>query len=191
MILMSKVSKVIIGFTGKKSSGKSTAATHLCKELGFVKHAFAEPIKVMIFHFIKSFGYSDVDADQYIRFDKETVIPKIGVSARHCMQTLGTEWGRDCVHPDAWILACKTELERSTAPLIVFDDVRFENEAALIRELGGFIIHIERGTWHPEDIHLSESGIFDQPGDVMIFNDDSLPEFLTEVSARVIWRLAH
>ena len=184
------MNKLIIGFAGKKGCGKTAAATHLCATRGFVRHSFAEPIKVMTFHFIKSFGLSDVDADQFIRFDKEVVIPKIGVSARHLMQTLGTEWGRDCVHPDVWVMACEDELMRSSAPLVVFDDVRFENEATLIRDLGGFIIHIERGTWSPVDAHLSESGLVDQPEDFMIFNDDSLAEFLGQVDAKVTWRLA-
>ena len=137
------------------------------------------------------FGFSDVDADQFIRFDKEGCIPGIGASARHLMQTLGTEWGRDCVHPDVWVTACKTELARSTAKLVVFDDVRFENEAALIRELGGFIIHIERGTWSPIDSHSSELGLVDMPEDSMIFNDESVSEFLEHVDAKVDWRLAH
>ena len=69
------------------------------------------------------------------------------VTPRRMMQTLGTEWGRDLIHPDLWVLALRRELETHLTRRrlnAVVTDVRFENEASMIRELGGVIIHVRR-----------------------------------------------
>ena len=176
------MTRIIIGFAGKKSSGKSTAATHLCQKLGFVKHSFADPIRAMAFQFIKSFGYSDQDTDHYIRVGKEVPIPLIGRTARMIMQTLGTEWGRYHVRDDVWIRAEQFKLIHTRDQRIVFDDIRFENEAELIRDKGGIIIHIDRDDLVDPDHHASERGIINHDDDLFIDNDaDDVKDFLFDL----------
>jgi hypothetical protein len=63
---------------------------------------------------------------------------------------------------------------------IVFDDVRFENEAAMIRDMGGLIIHIDRGELVAAE-HVSELGIDDHDDDAFIDNDYSIDDFLVDV----------
>jgi hypothetical protein len=70
------------------------------------------------------------------------------------MQSLGTEWGRNTVQPDFWVNIAQGKLERllgdrrvaSDTPqiLAVYDDVRFQNEADMIRSYGGLIIDVQR-----------------------------------------------
>lgn len=97
------------------------------------------------------------------------------------MQTLGTEWGRVQINNDLWVMAARKSLERCEDNLIVFDDVRFENEASMIRELGGLIIHIDRGDLVTDE-HASEQGIADHPDDAFVDNDHTLDDFLLDVS---------
>jgi hypothetical protein len=54
----------------------------------------------------------------------------VGQSWRFLLQRVGTEVGRSC-HPDLWVqLAIRSQKEwAGKINLIVFDDVRFENEA--------------------------------------------------------------
>lgn len=180
------MTKVIIGFTGKKESGKTTAAGHLCKNMGFVRHSFADPIKTMTFHFIKSFGYSDADADHYIRGGKEVPIPLIGRTARMIMQTLATEWGRNLVRDDVWVKVERFKLLKTLDQRIVYDDIRFENEAELIREKGGVIIHIDRGDLVETDHHASERGIKEADGDLFIDNDSDVDDFIHDLDLLVV-----
>lgn len=174
------MSKTIIGLAGPKQSGKTSAALKLEKS-GFVRHSFATPLKNMTRSLLMDFGYSFDQVDLYLNSCKELVLPEIGRTTRLLMQTLGTEWGRVQINNDLWVMAARKSLERCEDNLIVFDDVRFENEASMIRELGGLIIHIDRGDLVTDE-HASEQGIADHPDDAFVDNDHTLDDFLLDVS---------
>ncbi len=78
-------------------------------------------------------------------------------------------------------------LVTETAEYLVFDDVRFENEAALIRSLVGLVIHINREGLGFNDGHPSESGIQIHTDDVLINNDYAVVDLLRDVYAVVDW----
>lgn len=63
-------------------------------------------------------------------------------SPRVALQQLGTEWGR-ALWQDVWTEACRREVETSGAARVVLSDVRFPNEAALVRQLGGRVVWID------------------------------------------------
>jgi hypothetical protein len=69
-----------------------------------------------------------------------------GKSARHAMQTLGCEWGRDCIDTNFWVRAWEAVLdaECDTDHVIVADDVRFETEAEAIEKRGGLLLCVVR-----------------------------------------------
>ncbi len=115
--------KIIIGLAGRKASGKTTAAKHLVAELGFTRLSFADPIRNMIGDFLLDMGYGVDYVDSLLTNQKEQVLAPIGVSPRDLMQTLGTEWGRDCVTNDVWTHLARRRLNRMDETLIVFDDV--------------------------------------------------------------------
>ena len=75
-------------------------------------------------------------------------------------QTLGTERGRDLIAPDLWLAAWDREARRRLAegaPAIVNDSLRFENEAAAIRGLGGVVIRLDGRRDPRVEAHVSEA----------------------------------
>jgi hypothetical protein len=138
-----------IAFTGLAQAGKTTCADHLVREFGFGKFSFATPLKRMLAALTPETGK---DATPYVL---------CGKTLRHAMQTLGTEWGRNLIGDDIWLRAARVQIQTmqaARAPGITADDVRFSNEAELIREMGGIVIELVRpGLTRME--HVSEAGI--------------------------------
>ncbi len=141
---------MLIGVTGKAGVGKSTTAQVLVRDHGFVCVPFAGPLKKML----SALGLSD--AELYGDM-KEVVNQFFGQTPRHMMQTLGTDWGREMIHPAIWLKAW--ELEASKHEKVIVDDVRFMNEVDLIKSLNGMVIRLDRNIAHnPETAkHASES----------------------------------
>lgn len=159
----------IIGIAGAAQSGKDTVANFLLTEIGGYRYAFANPIRRMLV----ALGI-DMD-DPYWQARKEVTIPVLGVSPRRLMQTLGTEWGRQLINNDIWLLMAQRRLMQNGAGMII-SDVRFENEAAWVRECGGLIIHVHRGDKATVEAHESEAGIAVAPKDCQLFNNGTLEE---------------
>jgi hypothetical protein len=164
---------LIIGLTGKKGCGKSTAAKSITPTQNFdviVSESFARPLKAMVGSLLYEFEIDTISAS-----DKDALLPDIGCNLRHLYQTLGTEWGRTFIDPDLWINSMVVRLRpfySHTSALIVIDDVRFENEADYIRRKGGVIVHIERTGLISNDDHASENGITFQDGDIKLVNSN-------------------
>jgi hypothetical protein len=101
----------IWGLCGLAGSGKDTAADFLVKNNGFVKVAFADPLKRIckdVFEFSDEqlWGSSEkrnAPDERYLR----TVTDEKGyqfsepLTPRFALQQLGTEWGRNC-YPNIW-----------------------------------------------------------------------------------------
>jgi len=149
----------LVAFTGPAGSGKSTAADTLC-EAGWVRVKMAGTLKDMAACFLRAAGVEDVQAclDGAM---KETPLPQIGGrTPRHVMQTLGSEWGRDQIAASIWVDLARAECLRLMAAghRVVIDDVRFENEAQMVRELGGAVVGVSGRAAHV-GAHASEAGI--------------------------------
>lgn len=152
-----QTTKRIIGLAGPKGVGKSTFATQKlfdeyragCTSAEIM--SFADPLKQMLAQIVP-WKYMD---------DKESIIPHLGKSARFCLQTLGTEWGRNSISQTIWIDITKQKITEARKSLIIIDDVRFDNEAKMIREMGGEIWRLSRVGVLKSIEHVSESGISD------------------------------
>lgn len=154
----------VVAFTGVAGSGKSTATRYLVEQRGYTLVKFAGPLKDMM----RAIGLSE---DQIEGDLKETPCEWLqGRTPRHAMQTLGTQWGRDCIGPSFWIDLWRRRVEQvfAEAGCVVTDDCRFPNEAQAIRRLGGDIFKIE-GRGGIAGNHESERGCGDQ--DLVIAND--------------------
>jgi dephospho-CoA kinase len=153
---------MIIGIAGKAGAGKNTAAEYISSKLEHHHVAsFAEPIKQML-----RMGLQ-LTWDQTHGHQKEMIDPRYGVSTRSMMQTLATEWGRDMIHTDLWLIIAQQSKDNRR----IFSDVRFENEAAWIRE-NGFIIHLSRNIGNKMN-HASEKGISVDAKDFYVMNNDT------------------
>lgn len=141
----------LIGLTGMARSGKDTAALYLRDEKKFKTYAFAEPIKeackVM-------FNWTDDHVNGAL---KELIDHHYGVSPRYAMQTLGTEWGRETMNPNIWLKRAQCEIDDNE--LLVITDIRFNNEARLIRNNGGIVINVIRDDRPDVKAHSSENGV--------------------------------
>lgn len=171
----------IIALTGAAGSGKSTAA-EILEERGFVRIKFAEPLKKMLAALYSTVGLSPDDIYERIEGEmKERVDPHLLMrTPRLAMQTLGTEWGRDCIGEDLWtdLWSFRVDRARERGFSVVVDDCRFPNEAATVRGLGGTIIKMV-GRGGIPGTHASEQGI---DGDITFDNTGSrgaLRSFLT------------
>ena len=168
----------LVGFTGAAGSGKDTAAVPLLSN-GYRRLSFADPLKAGL---RAMFGLTREHTDGELKgFDVEPY----GVSTRRMMQTLGTEWGRDLIHPDVWLLRAEETIKEWQAagplPGVVVTDVRFENEANWLRRQGGVLIHVRRsgaGTV----AHASEAGVAPAEGDFTVNNDGSIAELHEHVA---------
>ncbi len=161
---------MLIGIAGKKRSGKDTVARML-KSHGFVPSSFAAPLRSFVAGLI---GATHEELDR----EKETPLAFLdGATPRHMMQTLGTEWGRQMIHPELWT-RCWLQRHRRYIDAgidLVVSDVRFENEADIIRAQGGFIIELQRpGLPFDRDIHISELGLPAHLIDGTIHNDSDM-----------------
>jgi hypothetical protein len=158
-------------------SGKSTVASFLT-EHGFHTVPFAGPLKRMLRTFLLQLGYGPEGIDHYLTTGKEDILPGIACSPRHLMRTLGTEWGRSCVHPSVWLLCWQSTATRylqSGTPIVV-DDVRFPNEADLIRSLGGQLWRIDRPSAERNTEHASEGSLDTYAFDHVLSNDSTLTD---------------
>lgn len=159
----------VIGIHGLARTGKDTVANFILAHRGGYLYSFADPIRAMLMPI-------GIDMnDPYWQARKEEVIPALGVSPRRMMQTLGTEWGRELINPDLWLILAKQRLLNYGAGMVIAD-VRFENEAAWVRNQGGRVIHVIRKLAVPVAAHVSEAGVVAdlEKGDVILHNEGSL-----------------
>ena len=151
-----RTTREIIGLAGPKGVGKSTYASQMVFEI--YKSPNSYPVKIMSFASPLKEMLGCIVHKDYIQ-DKEKEIPHLGVSARHCLQTLGTEWGRN-LNQDIWVNIAKHRIEQEKPnTTIIIDDVRFDNEARMIKELGGTVWELQRSGIGGADKHISEAGI--------------------------------
>lgn len=170
-----------IALAGRAGSGKDAVATLLVDiielEGCFVtRERFAEPIKDMI-----ESGLG-IDCTNVRRGEKETPVEWIGKSRRELMQTLGTEWGRNLVHPDIWVRALEQRLRFAwDDDWVVIPDCRFRNEVEWIQRRDGQIWWVERDGVAPVRAHSSEQDIGPQDCTRTIANLGTLEELAVTV----------
>jgi hypothetical protein len=160
----------LVAITGRRKSGKSMVSHYLQSTFGYSVRSFAGPLKRMLM----SIG---VPYESLYGTDeqKSQIIPLFGVSGRYMMQTAGTEWGRNLIHPEIWVRSFFSE----TLPhYTVIDDLRFANELYEVRRHFGTIIGLRpwSGNEHTVDSHESEAGIDQLEVDAWVPNNGTLGE---------------
>lgn len=168
-----------IGFVMR--TGKDTAATALCRDLGFRRVGFADRLKDLA-----------LAADPLITSATRTVNVSIGhgrlawlvkglgweaakddvPEVRLFLQRLGVG-ARQVFGDDFWVEAAFQGIRPEDH--IVFPDVRFPNEAEAIRSRGGKVIRIDR-PGHRAGGHESETALCDYEFDALVPNTGSVQE---------------
>lgn len=144
-----------------------------------------------------------IDGENFMTF--EPTIEEIEMTPRLLMQLLGTECGRNIIHPDLWVLS----LFRKYQPIYVGEwnegdepefnfpdkykypnwcitDVRFPNEVKRIQSKGGIVIRLERHNDNPSD-HYSETALDNFNGfDYIIDNNGTIEELFEKVKEILI-----
>ena len=171
--------KIIGLYSPAPQSGKSTVAAHL-KQQGYAVVPFAQTLKLMLIPMLESRGYDEHGANYLVHQAKQVVVGDAGVSVRHMLQTLGTEWGRQCIHPEIWTRCWKGRASRFDA--VVADDVRFPNEAKMIKLLGGEMWRIDRPDVANAFDHASEGSLNSyREFDRYITNDGTIEDLISKL----------
>lgn len=174
---------ILIGIAGPAQSGKSTLAGEFRRLVEFRGQKYREqPFAWSLKRMLTSIGVdvSDLSKNAPVPFLDGRITPRI------MMQTLGTEWGRSLL-PDLWLRVWQHELDDS-AHVVTVPDVRFDNEAELIRSLGGTIVHVTRkptADMLAVPAHASEAGITRAKGDIIFRNDRGI-EKMAALAANIL-----
>ena len=180
---------LLIGLHGKAGSGKDSLGKLLTLTLDkSVRTAFADPVKTaagVIFDVHQETAHSPEFKEWYSSY--------WGLTGRQMLQLLGTEAIRGTFGPDFWVKRWRLVAERFlySGYSVIVTDVRFENEALAIRELGGTIVHVIRPNWQAldgsEGAHASEAGIQMQLWDYAVTNDGTLEDLGHKAEMLLKW----
>lgn len=176
---------MIIGFTGKKRAGKDTAAAILIQK-GWKQVSFAYPLKEMLIALdpivTADGGRLSEILRSYTLDQSKDVFPEV----RRLLQRLGTECGRDIIGeylPNPWPEIAKVKIYdyQSKGYNVAVTDVRFDDEASLIRSEGGIIIEIVGKDDPSDDWHISESGVDEALIDYTLVNESTIKNLYSAV----------
>lgn len=196
----------LIGITGVAGAGKDTLADYLVRQYGYTKYSLADPIKRLL---NDRFGWTMGNwQDRQWKEDAAVMVGRyissgemdedMTLSPRQLAQWLGTEVGRYLAGEDVWVHkmvdawnALDREItyyrdEAQTPPrqqIMVVPDVRFDNEARAIGNLGGIVIRVTRQDAKPVEQHASEFGVDNRYVHCMVENFGSVQDYLARAEA--------
>lgn len=158
----------ILGITGQKQSGKDTAADFVenaARGWEVVRIGFADALKEEV---CKA---CNIELD-FLEANKDKF--------RTLLQWWGTDFRRNMYGQDYWLKQWMARAVASRAHLVIVPDVRFKNEAELLRQFGAKIFRVVRYGL-PDDQHQSETELNTLEVDEVITNNDSLEAFCSIV----------
>jgi len=175
---------MLIAFSGKKQTGKDTAADILAENspaLHFQRLNFAdavyEELAIALWPGCKHDKSCLIERVRFMKDNKDNF--------RLLLQGWGTDYRRKMFGSMYWIDIYKRRLAAIPNDYVVLTtDVRFLNEAECIYQLGGVLIRMERVTWH-DDIHQSEVELDDYPFEFVIQNNGTKEDLLKELKQTI------
>lgn len=177
-------------------SGKTTVADIISRQHPdrlVLRPSFAGPLRNMLRGLLVEAGYKHAEAVDALTCYKHLPLELLSgaPTPRELLRTLGTEWGRQLVHPNIWVGIMDRKIQAAGPDdVVIIDDVRFPDEFALIRRLGGTVAAIRRKT--AEDLlsleqrrHVSDMAPDMTSVGVLIKNDQGLQELEQQVVSLV------
>jgi hypothetical protein len=172
----------IIGLTGYAQSGKDTFASILVEKYGYSRIAFADKIRDFLYGINPMVACSPTgylqDLVNLVGWDKAKQEPQV----RRLLQDLGIS-ARDLISEDIWVTAALSSVSKDQR--VVITDVRFENEAAIIKSMGGQLWRVKRSGVGPVNDHVSESEMDGYKVDQIFVNNGTLEELQALITTRM------
>lgn len=148
--------KCDVGFMGLAGSGKDTAAKALTAH-GWVRTGFADELKKLAW----TLGWNGMKDEKGRRF-----LQDLGMAVRG-------------YNENYWVNYLAARLFSNET--YVFTDVRFPNEAKLIKDRGGILIRIIMPLVTASDTHISESAHTAITPDHIVMNDGTIEELHAKI----------
>lgn len=183
-------SRIVIGLAGYAQVGKDTIGQILVRDYGFTRISFADNVREAVYRLNplvpieeSEFGttYNPVRVQRLVEKYGWEVTKTQFPEVRRLLQLMGTEVGREMFGEHCWTdmaLRQAGDLER-----VVFTDVRFSNEAEVVRGLGGSVWGVDRPGSKPVNDHASDRIDFD--ADSAIWNGGTVEELEQAVADAV------
>ena len=166
---------MIIGLAGYARSGKDTVAG-LMKD--YERRAFADAIRDSLMA-LNPLVATDLHLSEVVKRQgwegAKVTTPEI----RRLLQAMGTEVGRQLIHPDLWVELAIKGLESSDR--VIFTDVRFINEAKAIKRLGGSVWRVNRPGVDALNSHPSETSMDQFAFDLVISNYGTIEDLKSQL----------
>ena len=131
-----------------------------------------------------------------LNYDYFGEIEKVEMTPRLMLQLLGTECGREILHPDIWVNSLMAEYKsklssnnpvddldwepRFIYPNWIITDTRFPNELEAVKKREGITIRVNRPGLIGSN-HLSETSLDSATFDFVINNDKDIEHLINEV----------
>lgn len=187
------LTRLIALYSHRPGSGKSTVAAALARQ-GWQVIAFAEPLKAMAGALLEAAGYGQGEIEQILSTGKQQELGYLAgaPTARHLLQTLGTAWGRELVHPRLWIELWEDRV-RGLLELgqpVVCDDLRTPEEMAAVRALGGECWLVQRPAGAIADAatlaHPTEGALAGASFDRVLVNGGTVEDLVARATRLVL-----
>ena len=142
---------MIIGVCGFIGSGKDTVADYLVNIHHFRRESFANSLKDAV---ADVFGWDRDMLEGRTRSSRdwreqrdEWWSNRLGqdITPRWVLQYWGTEVIRRGFHDDMWVASLENRLLRTTDDIVI-SDCRFPNEIRAIKNAGGLVVRVRRGS---------------------------------------------
>jgi hypothetical protein len=176
---------MIIGLSGYARSGKDEVAKILVEEYNYTRVAFADKIRDLLletnpqvkdgFRVESVVGAYGWDQAKVLFPEIRNLLQRLGVGAR---QTFGDEF---------WIGQAFHSMDKTSDYVIT--DVRFENEAMMVKLMGGQLWRIKRPGIEPVNGHISERELDGYKVDKILKNEGTLEELRELVRNRMEFTL--
>lgn len=226
-----RIIQYLISINKDTSAGEEWTFNNFCNTSNWEVHKFADKLKDIVCFLIgctrdqlEDIDFKNKELGEEWTITNQThfvecsncgyIIDTLGIGTltpRKLLQLLGTECGRQIIHPNIWINALFTNYKFSYTnnpfykdkdiysvseddklrnpmdyPKWIITDVRFPNEAEAIRSRGGILIRVNRDTENDSD-HESEIALDKYPSwNYVIDNNGSIEELIEKVKLILI-----
>jgi hypothetical protein len=172
----------IIGLGYRAGSGKDTVGDYLVERYGFKRVSFGDVVRRTVEGMLNLYEDGGEENNVYSP-EFKTAPTRLGITGGQMLQRVGMGM-RQALGDDIWVKLSDLTLHARLAKRIVITDVRFQNEAAEIKRLGGVLWEVYRPGIAQDD-HVSETSGAHIKWDRQIYNGGTLAELATNVDTEL------